>query len=248
MIKHFPAKQRNRAFTLMETMIALGVMTVMITGFLAVFGPATISIRKALSTDEINRMQATLKREMGTLREGTGSVDSTYQTSFKKAMDWIANSHKQKNVVILYKYRGDPSDARAADGTLSPVTETSGKAGKSYVIQPMARRIDDPLLEKDLAAVEGRAFFVTMTQLVFGADGSLKLGTKGKIIDPTPGGEADPTGNALTYPEAVIAYEGSFYILPTVSYEYISGGDFKIADFDKPNNNPVFTRNMAVRR
>lgn len=232
----------------METLIALGVMTVLITGFLAVFGPAAGSIRKALTIDEINRMQATLERELGTLRPGEEVDGVTAPTSFDKAMSWIAHSDgvDKNKTIILYKYRGNPSESRTSpsgDETLEPFLEMTGKAGEDYVIVPMARRVDDPLLEDDLKVVEGRAFFVKMTQLVYDENGSMVLGESGKIVDPSANGGDDHTDKSDTYPEAVIAFQGSFYILPTVSYDYLSS-DFDPSKFDKP----AFTRNMAVRR
>lgn len=241
--------QKRQGFTLMETMIALAVMTVLITGFLAVFGPAANSIRKALTIDEINRMQATVERELGTLRVGTASADSTYTTSFAKAVDWISKSNTKNDAIILYKYRGNPGATRD-DGTLEPFIGIGGdpgklgRAGENYVIQPMARRLSDKTrLEADLEAVEGRAFFVTMTQLVYDTSGAMNLGTAGSIVDPSAAGGGGAT-DATTYPEAVIAYQGSFFILPTVSMDYLESTDFDPAKFKKA----AFTRNMAVRR
>ncbi|MGE9268829.1 MAG: PulJ/GspJ family protein [Verrucomicrobiales bacterium] len=232
-------KQNKGGFTLMETMIALAVMTVLITGFLAVFGPAANSVRKALTIDEVNRMQATLERELSTLRPG--GDDASYGTSFEKAMDWITNSGTGNTAIILYKYRGNPGSTRA-DGTLTPVNDATGEVGKDFVIQPMARQADDPLLSADLEAVDGRAFFVTMRQLVYAADGSMELGPEDKIVDPNNTG-SDHTGNSATYPEAVIAFQGSFYILPTVSIDFIQN-NFNPDNFEKA----AFVRNMAVRR
>jgi prepilin-type N-terminal cleavage/methylation domain-containing protein len=94
-------------FTLVEVVIALGILVVMITGFMAVFGPAARTIKKTLSTDEASRLQATLELELRTVREGRER--RRYQGDpFQKAIDWIAQSEEQGETVIIYKYRGIP--------------------------------------------------------------------------------------------------------------------------------------------
>ena len=57
-------------FTLAESVIALGILVVLITGFLAVFGPAATAIRRTLSGEEASRMQSALEQELSQLREG----------------------------------------------------------------------------------------------------------------------------------------------------------------------------------
>lgn len=219
----------------METMIALAVMTVLITGFLAVFGPATGSIRRSLSIEEANRLQSTLERELGAVRPG--KEVTTYPTSFEKAFAWIMESHTSGKAVILYKYKGDPKSPRD-DGTLKPF-EGAGEAGKDFLVQPMARRVDDLLLEEDMEASVGRAYFVTMTQLVENG-GKLELGTVGQIQNPGGGAVA----SAALYTDAVIAFEAGFHDLPTNSLTYIKAIDPADSQFE----NPSFTRNIGVRR
>ena len=48
----------RRGFTLMETVIAIGVLALLLTAFLAVFGPATSGLRKAISIQEADRLAA----------------------------------------------------------------------------------------------------------------------------------------------------------------------------------------------
>ena len=65
------SRVRNRhGFTLMETVIAIGVVAVLLTTFLAVFGPASAGIRRALSAQEAGRLTNSLERELSSLREG----------------------------------------------------------------------------------------------------------------------------------------------------------------------------------
>lgn len=231
-----------RGFTLMETVIAIGVLALLLTAFLAVFGPATAGIRKAISVQEADRLAASLERELVTVRPGASG--STYSTGFDKAYQWIEAAPQADKAILLYQYRGNPNEIRE-DGTMEPYTEGGGVAGKDYVVQPMVRQRDDSLLMDDLAALDGRIFTVKLTQLVF-EGGQLTKGSEGQIVDPTPD-DGDSSGGSGSdgYPEAVIAFAAEFHIVPNSSPQFVQpGGKFDPARLTKP----IFTRNLAVRR
>lgn len=230
----------RQGFTLMETVIAIGVLAVLLTAFLAVFAPAAQGIRKAISVQEADRLAYTLERELVTLRSGDGDE---YGTGFEKAYDWIIDSDNADRALLIYQYRGDPNQIRT-DGTMEPYTGT-GVAGQDFVVQPVVRTKDSSLLEEDLRAIEGRVYTAQLTQLVFNG-GELVKGDPGKIVDPTPddGDAAGGTG-VDSYPEAVIAFAAEFYVVPNASYKFIST---KMNDATFNDAKPVFTRNLAVRR
>ena len=236
--KNFTASKAG--FTLVEVVIALGILVVMITGFMAVFGPAARTIKKTLSTDEASRLQATLELELRTVRQGRER--RRYQGDpFQKAIDWIAQSQEQGETVIIYKYRGIPGKFRN-DGTLEPSDRALAIAGREFLVQPMVRRLSDPLFEEDLQGVEGRVFFVKLRQLIFEGQGLRVSEESGTIVDPNVPGQ-DFAKSPQSYPEAVIAFEAEYYSLPTTTFAYLSGS------FD-PNNftRPIFSRNLVVRR
>ncbi|MDB4544271.1 type II secretion system GspH family protein, partial [bacterium] len=104
----------KRGFTLAESVIALGILVVLITGFLAVFGPAATAIRKTLSAEDASRLQSALEVEMSTIREGR--EEQLFDEPLAKAFDWIARSHERGGTVFLYRYRGDIAESRP-DGT-----------------------------------------------------------------------------------------------------------------------------------
>lgn len=107
----------------------------------------------------------------------------------------------------------------------------------------MVRRADDTTdLSEDLEAIEGSLFLAKCTQLVFNGD-EMTTGTAGTIKDPVNGTTVDTPDD---YPEAVIAFEAEFYVLPSKSYDYITGQSFK-TKFNEMTR-PAFTRNLAVRR
>ena len=232
-------------FTLMETVIAIGVLAVMLTAFMAVFGPATRGIRRSINVQEADRLTSALEKELSTNRPGASAAGEA-TTAFHKAYDWIRDSHQNNTVVFAYQYRGNPNQLRR-DGTMEPYTLRNGQAGKDFVVQPMFRRRSDALLEQDLKALQGRVNFVKMTQLVIDGTNGLRLGTPGTIANPPqpPGSPALTGAGADGYPEAVIPFTAEFYEIQTTDPNFLrTGGRFNVANYTKP----MFTRNLAVRR
>lgn len=127
---------------------------------------------------------------------------------------------------------------------MEPYTDIDGVAGSDFVVQPVVRQKSDSEVEQDLKALEGRVYTVKLTQLVFDPSGSLGIGEPGKIEAPTPpeDGAASVTGPD-DYPEAYIAFAAEFYLVPNASYAYIQNR----LNLDELEN-PIFTRNLAVRR
>lgn len=242
-------QRKKSGFTLMETVIAIGVLAVMLTAFMAVFGPATRGIRRAINVQEADRLTSTLEKELATNRPSSGAGGAEAITAFHKAYEWIEKSHESTDVVLAYQYRGDPNALRT-DGTMKPYTGRNGSAGKDFIVQPMFRRRSDALFTEDLSALEGRVFYVKMTQLVFDGANGLKLGTAGTItIPPQPPNSVALTGTgADAFPEAVIPFTADFYEIQTTDPNYLkTGGKFNPND-PKRSPKPMFSRNLAVRR
>lgn len=235
-------KQHSRGFTLVEVVIALGILVVLITGFMAVFAPAARTIKKTLSTDEASRLQATLELELRTVRGG--QERRIYQGDpFQKAIEWIAQSEERGETILIYKYRGLPGQVRI-DGTLEPGDRNLAIAGRDFIVQPMVRRLSDPLLEEDLQAVEGRVFFVKLRQMIYEGAGLRVVGQEqqGQIVDPNVPGQ-DFSRNPQAYPEAAIAFEAEYYNLPTTNFQFLEN-TFDPANFTRP----IFSRNLVVNR
>jgi prepilin-type N-terminal cleavage/methylation domain-containing protein len=241
---------RHRGFTLLETVIAIGVLAVLLTGFLVVFTPAADGIRKSVSSQQLDRLATTLEREMTTLRDGdesglsTGSSSSV--TGFDKAFAWIKDSGtRADDAIFVYNYRGSTSRLRP-DGTPEPEVLLSEKAsGKDFTVVSMARRKSDSKFLDDLAATDGPIYLVKCRQLVFDTTNEqLKPGDFGVITD-----SKDPStglNSADDLKDAVIAFSADFYIMQSKDRNFYSGSAFdsKFADF----KNPVFSRNLAIRR
>lgn len=231
---------RNRGFTLLETVIAIGVLSVLLTGFMVVFAPAAAGIKKSINVQVADRLASTMEEELVTLRGST--QNSEYKTGFGKAFEWIKSANKANEALLIYQYRGSVATLRSDDGTPEPIVVVDDKLpGKDYIVQTMVRQKSDPKFLEDLRAVEGGVFLVKPTQLVFNS-GELKAGTAGTIKDPKTGTAAD---TADLYPEAVIAFSAEFFSVPAKSKGYFAG---KFSDYFTKAKNPVFTRNLAVRR
>ena len=236
-------RKQASGFTLMESVIAIGILAVLLTTFMAVFGPAMQGIQRAISAQEADRLVSALERELQILRE----EEQDYDTAFEKAFNWILKSGEDGTGVLLYNYRGDPS--KITDGRMEPYTkELTEEAGEVYLLQAGIRRQIDPLLQAELEEVEGPVYYVRMVQLVF-EDGTLTKGMPGEIVDPHEGSEglSDPD----QYPEAVIAFSADFYVLKSNSRNYVEKLTFEDKNDDgRPDGlgRPLFTRNLAVRR
>jgi prepilin-type N-terminal cleavage/methylation domain-containing protein len=235
----------RQGFTLLETVIAIGVLAVLLTGFMVVFTPAADGIRKSINVQQADRFASTLEEELVTLRPGV-TLPPGVRTGFDQAFNWIMSSNAAATSLVAYQYRGDMNNLRQ-DRTPTPVvniiSETDPKIpGKDYVVVSMVRRKSDQSFLEDLRAVEGAVYMVRCTQLVFGTNGMVQ-GTAGVIRDPRPNGTN--VMNADAYPEAVIAFAAEFHMLPSKDPGYFNGPyNTRFANF----RNPVFTRNLAVRR
>ena len=251
---------RTRGFTLLETVIAIGVLAVLLTGFMVVFAPAADGIRKSINVQQADRMASALEQELVTLHKGEAKAPDIV-TGFDKSFDWIKSSSTAANALMAYQYRGEIGGSPRSDGTPEPVVAVKGKLpGKDYTVIPMVRRKSDSNFEKDLPAIEGPVYLVKCTQLVFGAlpspatGNGLIAGTGGEIKNPKPNPgtvtvppyDPGPFTKAVNYPEAVIAFSADFYQMPAKTKAYFDGTAFT-SKFTTLKN-PVFSRNLAVRR
>ena len=78
----------------MESVIAIGVVAILLTTFLAVFGPATQGIRRASSTQEADRLAATLRVPVETYDERLTTISAE-----RMMTDAGLDSRSQRKVV-----------------------------------------------------------------------------------------------------------------------------------------------------
>lgn len=238
-------------FTLMETVIAIGVLAVLLTGFIAVFTPAAQGIRRSISSQDADRLTTALERELVTPRSGQAPATDqsnpvTAITGFTKGFTWIKEGNLATNatIILVYQYRGNPASSRP-DGTPTPLPTITGQPGTDYIVQSMARRLNDTELVNDLKAIEGSIFFIKPTQLVSNGT-EMILGTAGEIKNA----DGSVAATAATYTDAVIAFSAEFHSVPTKAFAYLNSATFKTSPTGLfyTSKNPVFTRNLAIRR
>ena len=230
-------------FTLIETVISIGVVATLLVTFLAIFGLATDTLHETINSREADRLVSALERELAILRED--ELDDDTKTAFDKAYEWIDKSSQGSDAkILLYTYEGDPSAVRD-DGSLVPLAAGVGDLGSRLATSSVKFVEGGGLTDEmraELEATSSPVFYVKTTQLVY-EDGKLVPGEPG--IVPPHDGQAPLDGGvtpADAYPEAVIAYSAAFYLLPTNSPEYV--GSFSAEDLRRP----LFTRSLAVRR
>lgn len=246
----------KRAFTLIETVIAIGVLAVLLTGFMLVFGPAAEGIRTSVNAQIADRLASTFEQELVQLRPGQQSAADEIKSAFDKAFVYVKNSGtkgNQANALVVYQYRADLRGVPRADGSLPPRVNITGQvAGQDYLVKTMMRRASDPAFRSDIPAVEGAVFFGVCRQLVFRNSQLTPVPKPGEIRNPNFDGRAE-TGQISgpdSYPESVLAFVTDFHITPSRDPNYFSGLAFgKLFDSAAElAKRPVFSRNMAVRR
>lgn len=227
-------------FSLIETVIAIGVVVVLLATFMAVFSPAMVGIRRTINLQEADRLVSAARQELEILRPG----EEARGTSFSKAQKWIEGSHSAETALVVYQYRGAIAGAPRADGTASCYTGAGGVAGKDFAVQPMMRGISNAALKEDFEALEGRVFVVKMRQLIPSSDPAVSRW----VASPTP----EAMVNVET--SAVLALVADFYEVPSSKQAYLQSSAFTGAEkglfkrMDGTAVRPLFSRNLAVRR
>lgn len=252
MILKHTHRYKPSGFSLVETVIAIGVLAVMLTGFMIVFAPAAAGIRKSINSQDAIRLVNTLEQELVTLR---GAESVTYSTGFHKAFTFIKDSNgpaaNPDNAVLVYKYRASLTGNPRADGTPEPVENVTGKLpGVDYAVQCMMRRKGDTeFLLNDLPATEGPVYLVKCTQLILrpsmmpGEPDKLELAIPGQIANISAPGDA--VLSVDDYSHGTITFVADFYDLPSKGVGFF---DNQFADFYQNAQKPMFSRNLGVRR
>lgn len=237
------SKSRS-GFTLMETLLAIAVVAILLTSFLAVFGPATTSIRRALSAQDADRLVSALEVELATLRED--ERNGSRETAFDKAFDWISSSTSLSDAVILFNYRADLNNV--VDGELTAFVGQAGVPGRDFIVQAVARKLNDgdDDLQQLIDSVEGRIFVVRMRQLVPDGQGALVPSAASNALVSADGISAS---DSRSFADAAIAVQADFFALPASNFNYVSRTlPSSGTDFEGVLGQPLFSRNLAVRR
>lgn len=260
--------KRSRGFTLAETVLAIAVVGLLMTTFMAVLLPARKSIQGSLSLQEADRVSSALSTELGTLR---ASERQRYKTAFDKAFNWMRRTGEARNSILIYNYRGDLSKPPREDGSLKPFTGKASIPGSNSMVSTsvILSELDRTRLEEDYKAIVGPVFVVRMTQFVWNKSAtnektqtdSQRYGGRGgkyvlanqpaSISNPYREGQQIATPDTFMYNPAnkdetpwgaEVLYMAEFFQMPTVQPQAL-----KTLSYEKMRK-PVFTRNLSFRR
>jgi len=229
-------KKTNKGFTLMETVVALGIAAVALSFFVAAFAPASLGIKKAGSVQEAKLLASALEAELNTFRQG--SQDSAYGSSFEKAFNWIQfdSSNLTGDYIIAFRYRADATLA-ATDGVIPGYTGSFTNS----LAQPMV--IQNRVTTRDYAtgngtptnsnaaalpidSIEGDLFIVELTQLVHDNTGATTVlnvsadTTSVQSVDDATGNLA-PVTVFNNFLEPTLLVEAKFYKLESNSSRFL---------------------------
>lgn len=260
----FMNKQKRKGFTLTETVLAIGVVGVLIVAFVAMFYPARKIVLSAMTVQEADKIVDTLQNELNIVRKtertssGTRiSTKTNYTSSFDKAFYWMLQTAKPETTILIYSYRGDLEKAKREDGTFYPLETGNYIPGKDSILVTAACLATDPKRTSDLEFADGPVFAVRMTQLVVDTRGGLTkyllADGPGKIVNPYPPRKAINKPEDYVYNQknrserswgAEVLYYAEFFQLASKEPGALRGKTWEQIG----KNKPVFTRNLVFRR
>lgn len=258
----FMKSKKNRGFTLAETVLAIGVVGVLLVVFVATFFPARRSVQAALTAQESERVVRALTMELEVVRPseraGGGAKVSTrekYISAFDKAYYWMMGTEKPGTGILIYNYRGDLNRPLRVDGTYEPLTSPDAIPGTGSILVSAVCRADDKTRWDDLKAAVGPVFTVRMTQLVIDSASKVmkyERGLKpGEIVNPYNYKTRIPKPEDYVYNPrdkntppwgAEVMYYAEFFQLNSIDPARLP--NVKWENLKKP----IFSRNLVFRR
>lgn len=156
----------------MESLLAIGLVGVLLSIFLTVFVPARGMVRQALTRQDAERISGILRSEMSRLRaDEEASADMKKSTSnkflstFDKGFHWVQRCKNPATAIVVFSYRADMSKPVRADGTYPPVPASKSAPGKNTQLVSIACPMNDPLHKDSIRDAVGPVFLVKLTQL-----------------------------------------------------------------------------------
>lgn len=175
-------------FTLMETLLAIGLVSMLISIFLTILVPSRSLIQQALTKQESDRLVSVLRAEINTIRPHERSMDAQqsapgqYNTPFDKGFYWVLSSFRPETSIVIFSYRADTSKPLNNDGTYPAIPANKAKPGKDSIITTIACPMNSPIHKKDIQYAVGPVFLVKLTQIEQLNAGEFKLATSPGVI------------------------------------------------------------------
>ncbi len=205
----------------METLLAIGIIGVLMSIFLTLFVPARNIVREALAREEMERITKVLRSEMTTLRaneiapaNAKKSSGKSFVSGFDKAFYWFKRSNKPYNSIVIFSYRADTSRAKLADGNYPPVAPGKNIAADKTELITMACPLDDKLRRDSIRNAVGPVFLVRLTQFIEQNGGKFKAARNaGEIAQAGSPEDYLSSANDPNPWGAVVLYQAEFYRL-----------------------------------
>lgn len=194
----------------MESLLAIGLVGVLLSIFLTVFVPARGMVRQALTRQEAERITGILRAEMSRLRAdeeaSAGAKTSSankYLSPFDKGFHWVQRCKSPATAIVVFSYRADMSKPARPDGSFPAVSASRSAPGKNIQLVSMACPLNDPLHKDSIRDAVGPVFLVKLTQLVRKGNEYRLVGAPGTIS-----GASSPE-TYVSSPDADDAWGGS---------------------------------------
>jgi len=236
------------AFSLTETVIAMGVIAVLVTAFVVTFGAAGDAIKRSIDMSEVQKVSTALHSELHTLRNEESKKYAS-ANPFNKAFEWLQKGSSEKNAVVIYTYRGDLKQLRP-DGSFKPLKTADVVPGQGSITCMGVRLASDPLLKEDLAARVDSIFVCRLRQLVWDEQKGSWSVSNSKGISSPYGGELISNANDFYCKDAKskqpwggeLSMQAEFWTVASVNDQTLKHL------YSNKAPKPIFVTNLAVRR
>lgn len=248
-MKKITLSTRRGGFTLVETLLAIGLVGVLLSLFLVVFVPARGMIRQALARQEAERITTVLRTELNTLR-GNQQASQTAQistptsliTPFDKAFYWMQKCDKPGTAIVIFSYRADTREGLRPDGTYPALPANQNQPNGHSQLVTIACPMDDPVHSKEIKDAVGNVFVVRMTELEQQPNGSFKVASKPGTIKGAQSPERFIIEENNNLRGAIVYYRADFYIMAPPNPARYKNKPWKRL------GRPAFSANLTFRR
>ncbi len=243
-------KQTRRAFTLVEALVAIGIIGMLLGIFMTLFVPVKTMLTAALSRERAEEIITVLRAEMSQLRPNENassgasqSAPGQYLTTFDKSFYWLRGSSRPYTSIVIFSYMADISKNRRADGTYPPVPRGKKISPENMDLVTIACPLNSSLHRDSIRLSEGPVYLVRMTQLIEKGNGEYRVAASPGVIANASSPEqfvSDPEDEEA-WGGAVLYRAEFFRLFPKDPNRYRTR---TWGQFEKP----LFEANLSFRR
>ncbi len=140
MMKTIRRLKNSKGFTLVEVVVAIGLVALLLTGVMGLMGRGAAMVDRSLSKNVAVWAIEAWVLEMNTYHADGYDGTEAYTSAFDKAEKFVTEGGTVGSAFLVYKYKGDLGPVPRADGSLEPWTQTGGVSGVDYVVVSRCQR------------------------------------------------------------------------------------------------------------